>query len=57
MIIATATPVNIMASNQTQQNDDTHATTLSLVEMRSELERMGFNFADCSYRIRYKRID
>jgi hypothetical protein len=48
-IVAAAAPVNIIKSEQTPQIEDTSNTTLTVAEMRSELEQKGVGFSDCVF--------
>jgi hypothetical protein len=48
-IVAAATPVDIIKSEPTLQTNDTSDTTLTVTEMRSELEQKGVSFADCVF--------
>lgn len=53
-IVASATPVNIIEGEQTQQAsnnmDDTQSAKLTVAEMRSELEQKGVSCADCLFK-------
>jgi hypothetical protein len=48
-IVAAATPVDIIKSERTPQIEDTSNTTLTVAEMRSELEQKGVSFTDCVF--------
>jgi hypothetical protein len=48
-IVAAATPVDIMKGERTPQINDTPNTTLTVAEMRSELEQKGVSFTDCVF--------
>jgi hypothetical protein len=56
-IVAAATPVDIIKSERTPQIKDTPNTTLTVAEMRRELEQKGVSFTDCFYRSGFRRID
>jgi hypothetical protein len=48
-IVAAATPVDIMKGERTPQINDTPNATLTVAEMRTELEQKGVSFADCVF--------
>jgi hypothetical protein len=48
-IVAAATPVDIMKGERTPQINDTPNTTLTVAEMRTELEQTGVSFTDCVF--------
>jgi hypothetical protein len=48
-IVAAATSVDTAESEGTPQIADTQTTTLTIAEMRSELEQIGVSFANCVF--------
>jgi hypothetical protein len=56
-IVAAATSVDIIKGERTPQIENTQNTTLTVAEMRSELEQKGVSFTDCFYRSGFRRID
>jgi hypothetical protein len=48
-IVAAATSVDLIKSERTPQTEETSNTTLTVAEMRSELEQKGVSFADCVF--------